>query len=130
MKDKTELVTLSGMRVKTDITVYSGGCIRFGSHIVQSLGMHEGDGVELVRYGVELMLCVVRKPDTKKYGNLLVRSSRGGRTMQLHNKAMASVILGEYKYGKYRCGELMEINGRTYAPIITRRNYGIEADTT
>ena len=121
---------MSGMRIKTDITVYSGGCIRFGSHIVQSLGMREGDGVELVRYGVELMLCVVRKPDTKKYGNLLVRSSRGGRTMQLHNKAMASVILGEDKYGKYRCGELMEINGRTYAPIITRRNYGIEADTT
>ena len=76
------------------------------------------------------MLCVVRKPDTQKYGNLLVRSSRGGRTMQLHNKAMASVILGEDKFGKYRCGELMEINGRTYAPIITRRNYGIEADTT
>ena len=71
---------MSGMRVKTDITVYSGGCIRFGSHIVQSLGMCEGDGVELVRYGVELMLCVVRKPDTQKYGNLLVRSSRGGRS--------------------------------------------------
>ena len=121
---------MSGMRVKTDITVYSGGCIRFGSHIAQSLGMCEGDGVELVRYGVELMLCVVRKPDTQKYGNLLVRSSSGGRTMQLHNKAMASVILGEDKFGKYRCGELMEINGKTYAPIITRRNYGIKANTT
>ena len=130
MRDKTELVTLSGMRIKTDITVYSGGCIRVGSPIVPARGMPEGAGGEVVGYADELMLCVVRKPDTKKYGNLLVRSSRGGRTMQLHNKAMASVILGEDKYGKYRCGELMEINGRTYAPIITRRNYGIEADTT
>ena len=50
--------------------------------------------------------------------------------MQLHNKAMASVILGGDKYGKYRCGELMEINGRTYAPRMTRRDCGIEADTT
>ena len=53
---------------------------------------------------------------------MLVGSSRGERTMKQHNKAVATDILGEDKFGKDRCGEHMEISGRTYGPIVTRRN--------
>ena len=64
-----ELVTLSGMRVKTDITVYSGGRIPFGSHIPQPLGMCGGDGVALVRHGGALVLCVLPQPHPQEHGH-------------------------------------------------------------
>lgn len=127
------LITLSPMKVKIDITLISDGRIRLHKGLVSRYGIEVGDGIELMRFGVETVIRIVKQPDPEVYDGLLYKACKNGKVLQTRNICITRSIIPEgVGQCSFRCGDPIEFNGHTLIPIITRKNYynGNKTDTT
>lgn len=130
---KEELVTLSPMKVRVDITLMKDGRIRIHNRLAKRFDICEGDAIEVMQYGVETVMRVMKNPDKELYGGTLYRASKKGLVLQWRDIALTRKLMkdGE-RCCQFRCGDPIDYNGIQLIPIITRKNYynGNKTDTT
>lgn len=117
-------------KVRTELFVRNSGLIRLSPSLVSRLGVKSGDAIELMQFGVELMLTGLKQGIEQPLQGTLVRVTSLGNTLQLYSRDLANLILANGDMvGKYRCGDAIKINKRIFVPIITRKNYANQTNT-
>ncbi len=126
----SDYVILHWPKVKTDLTIYSTGRVVLSARLARRLKADSGDGLVLVGAHNGEMLLGVSKNTTEDIICRLQRTSYKGCTMCANSVKLAKLILGDdgVSVGRYRCGEVVNVLGREFVSIITRRNYADKAD--
>lgn len=115
------LTNFANMRVKTDINI-SDRHIRLSERIAKALHCQQGQVLITRQLNGELLLGTDDNDKGMLYGKLY-RSHGGWRCS---NATLAKTIMqGRKPPGAFRCGEILNVDNRMFATIITRKNYAI-----
>jgi len=105
------------------IRAYDTGEIVISSHLARKMDLREGDNVQIFMCRSDGYPELFIAKCGGEAGLMVKRIRKEDRTLRIHSKRAAKLMLGQDKKGLFRIGEVIHREGKELHTIIYRCNY-------